>query len=49
MNIKLIPEEAMLAAHKHLPMYSKHQVLIALAAAIEAGLGKAINKEQTNG
>ena len=36
MNIKNIPDEALDAAHKHIPLYSKHQVLIALAAALNA-------------
>jgi hypothetical protein len=39
MNIKNIPVEVMDAAHKHIPLYSKHQVLIALAAALNAWPG----------
>lgn len=39
MNIKDIPDEVLDAAHKHIPLYSKHQVLIALAAALNAWPG----------
>ena len=38
-SIKVIPTEAMDAMHKHLPLYSKHQVLIALAAGLGAWPG----------
>jgi hypothetical protein len=38
-NIKLVPTEAYEAAHKVLPLYSKHQVLLAIATALEAWPG----------
>ena len=35
-TIKDIPPEVMDAVHRHLPLYSKHQILIAMAAGLSA-------------
>lgn len=38
-TIKDIPVEVMGAVHRHLPLYSKHQILIAMAAGLGAWPG----------
>ena len=38
-TIKDIPAEVMDAVHRHLPLYSKHQILIAMAAGLSAWPG----------